>query len=102
MKLTKKKAIDVSIELWTWLAETGARDKLDWEGWDKYGEMESDCALCEYSTQHNGEGCGNCPYYQQYGFCDNDDAQYAKWAGSETARARKKYASQFLEQLRTL
>ena len=29
MKLTKKKAIEISIELWTWLAETG-REKKEW------------------------------------------------------------------------
>ena len=39
MKLTKEQAIQISIELWEWLAETGGTDQSEWPGWKKYGRM---------------------------------------------------------------
>ena len=35
MKLTREEAIDKSIELWEWCAETGEH-KNDWPSWEKY------------------------------------------------------------------
>ena len=50
MKLTEKKAIELSIELWTWLAETG-ENKNEWPEWKRHGgqyeECENDCFLCK-------------------------------------------------------
>ncbi|GAH13108.1 unnamed protein product, partial [marine sediment metagenome] len=68
MRLTKKKAIEIAIELWTWLAETGAKYKGDWVGWEeKYGEMEADCPFCEYSDRWGDDECESCPYFQRFG-----------------------------------
>ena len=71
MKLTRKKAISISIELWTWLAETGSEYKHEWPGWKKYGAMVLACPFCEYSRQRNklalydaglNTYCPSCPY----------------------------------------
>lgn len=103
MKLTKKKAIEISIELWTWLAETGKR-KYEWHGWEKYGEMQCDCPLCEYSLiKKEVHDClGKCPYYEKFGFCFGGDSVWHKWNFAQAPRTRKKYAKLFLEQLKEL
>ena len=103
MRLTKKKAIQISIELWEYMAETGEGRKGKWEGWKEYGEMSCDCALCEYEEQRGGGGdeCDHCPYWQKFGNCW-DDAPYDKWRYAKTKATRKKYAELLLEQLRQL
>ena len=100
MRLTKKKAIEISIELWEWLAETGKR-KGCWDGWDKYGRMTAGCALCEYDKQH-GDSCESCPYYECYEDCEEAGKPYNLWHYARTRQTRKKYAKLFLEQLRGL
>lgn len=105
MRLTKKKAIELSIELWTWLAETGEEFKSLWSGWDKYGEPDNDCFLCEYQGRHetkSTEACSLCPYYKIFGDCTNANMPYENWWSAETIEDRKKYAREFLEQLKQL
>ena len=48
MRLTKKKALDISIELWEDMEKTGRGHKDAWVGWKKYGKMLNDCPLCAY------------------------------------------------------
>ena len=102
MRLTKKKAIEISIELWAWLAETGKVYKSAWPGWEKYGEMGNDCALCEQDARESQEDCGKCPYYAKFGYCPDPENPFGKWSDSQSVSKRKQYASQFLEQLKTL
>lgn len=101
MRITKKQAIKISIELWTWLAKTGTDNKGHWGGWDEYGLMRSDCSLCEYVATKRG-GCNSCPYYLKFGMCTKDDTPYWQWNMSPTKRVRKEYARMFLEQLKQL
>ena len=108
MRLTRKRAILLSIELWTWLAETGG-EKEDWPGWETNGgqhpECYSDCFLCEYSNRQLGgysPVCPACPYCAVYGKCYRDDAPYDKWDLAETVEERKQYAQEFLEELKKL
>ena len=103
MRLTKRKAIELSIELWTWCAETG-RDKKKWPGWKKYPSNYWDCFLCEYDSNHDG-GCQSCPYMQRYKGCFNGDTPYKNWDKANdynSTAKRKKYAAEFLAQLKTL
>lgn len=105
MKLSEKKAIEIAIELWIWLAETGDKAKGNWPGWDRYEYMTCNCPLCEYSSRQNPDAedyCVFCPYYKAFGACTNDVSPYDKWEVFETKRTKKKYASLFLEQLRQL
>lgn len=104
MKLTKKKAIEYSIELWTWLVKAGAEFKGDWDGWDKYGKMSSGCPLCEYAGFPPSSNCRKCPYYKKFKRCyDNgEDTIYSKWEDASTPGTRKKYAKLFLEHLKEL
>jgi len=111
MKLTEKKAIEISIELWTWLAETGASFKFEWSGWEKYGMMANDCALCELSFPRRypraDDACDHCPYNKRFGPCQShiwggELTPYDKWCEARTKKGRKLYASKFLEQLKEL
>lgn len=99
--LTRKRAIELSIELWTWLAEMG-KEKIDWPGWERNGgqvrEVVDMCFLCDYS-----QGCNMCPYQTKYGYtCCGDKSPFKKWADSSSEKTKKKYARQFLKQLKAL
>ncbi len=105
MKLTKKKAIEISISLWAWLAETG-RDKYEWDGWAKYGGMNSWCALCEYSRRqwetkgYLADYCDYCPYFLSFAKqCTDKKSPYYQWQNQDDEASRKKYAAKFLKQL---
>ncbi len=107
MKLTRNKAIELCIELWTWLAETGKRKK-DWPGWEKYGSAMSACWFCEYDDQmlalykrKGRHACGYCPL-KTSGVGKCGDTFFEKWNVAGTPKDRKKYAKLFLEQIRKL
>lgn len=99
MKLTAKKAVELSIKLWTWCAETG-KDKDEWPEWERnsgqYPEVQSDCFLCEYAEH----GCVACSYFTQYGACINAGTSYDKWDHARIEIARRNFAQQFLNQLK--
>ena len=47
MKLTKKKALEIAIELWEWIVDNPGKYKREWPGWDEYGGMLFECPLCQ-------------------------------------------------------
>ena len=100
-RLTREKAIDISIELWEWLAETGGGevDKENWPGWDTYGKMDLSCALCEYDATRR-DYCDSCPYAKRYGPCGH--GVLGNWVNARTKRTRRKYAAIGVEQLKAL
>ena len=116
MKLTRKKAIELCIALWEWLAKTGKK-KENWPEWEKYDEIKNNCWFCEhliYQQKRNGEyptkilPCSKyCIYYKKYGCCQTlDDGEdktiYDKWDEAKTPEDRKKYAKLFLEQIKSI
>ena len=106
MKLTERHAIEKSIELWTWLAETGNR-KGDWDGWGEWkGELQKHCFLCEYSLQEGGgyPGCLHCPYYAKYDerCFPKFGSPYLEWENARSEHDKKKYAKLFLNELKAL
>lgn len=110
MILTKKKAVEIAIELWTYLAEIGEPFKCGWPDWEKYGKMNAGCPFCEYAERawirlplrKRMEGiCGLCPYKQKFvDYCTV--GPYDKWENAKTTTDRKKYAAQFLQELKEL
>lgn len=98
MKLSRKKAIELCIELWEWLAKTG-KQKRDWPRWGeiekKYGFISSHCFFCKMTF-----GCEECPYYEKFGHCM--DGIYGKWLMAESIEDNQKYAKLFLEQIKML
>lgn len=106
MELTREDSIRIAIELWTWLAETGAL-KREWPGWKKYGEMDASCPFCVYGEQQvhlevTETACDACPYYWEFDDCCGKDSPYYRWCRVKTRRVKKKYAALFLEQLKQL
>ena len=105
MRLTRKKSIELCIELWTWCAKTGKR-KHSWLGWKEYSILAaSDCWFCEYSKrrkkQCGGDTCQYCPLKQiEISHCKK--SYYKEWNIAITMKARKKYAKLFLEQIKSL
>jgi len=109
MKLIAKKAVELSIELWEWLAETGEDWKDYWPKWKenggKYPAVSHDCFLCEYAgfKTWNKEACKSCPYFIKYkARCYWENKPFGKWECAYTDGDKKKYAKQFLKQLKTL
>ncbi|MCK5016912.1 MAG: hypothetical protein KAS32_07550 [Candidatus Peribacteraceae bacterium] len=114
MRLTRKKAIELCIELWEWCAKTGKR-KGGWPGWEKYDvaiEHHSYCWFCYYDNhtevggkRARGGECIFCPYRKKFGYhCNNDGPQtlFNKWDDAKTPRTRKKYAKLFLNQIKDI
>jgi hypothetical protein len=109
MRLTRKKAIELCIELWEWLAETGGF-KEGWPKWNEYGEISCYCWFCEYDKQRmkvNGlldvdspEYCLKCPLGGKASECYR--VGYRIWESAINPLARKKYAKLFLKQIKTL
>ena len=114
MRLTRKKAIELCIELWTKLAKTGSKYKSRAIRWTDYitrkeaNESEY-CWLCIYNNrkarkpQSTSECSFACPYYQVYDFyARRTDTPYNKWYSANTRSDRKKYAKLFLEQIKSI
>ena len=104
MKLTKKKAMKICIQLWTWLAETGGY-KENWPKWEEYGEMEAHCPLCEYNERNTGandEDC-NCPLAQPpFDGCCHSPSKFLAWCDASSEENRQKAAKAFLKQLKEI
>lgn len=114
MKLTRKKAIELCIELWTWLAETGAKKRY-WPKWAEYGNAAFNCPFCEYSRQQaekKGEGylslsdtCPYCPFGGKQFRCNSlyfNDWKIAQDEDEKDITKCKKYAKLFLGQIKEL
>lgn len=105
MRLTKKRALDISIELWEWMAKTGSNYKGDWPGWEKYGEMFNYCPLCEYAgaVKIETNRCKKCLLkWGAFGCERQGESQYLKWDDALTKADRKKYAGLFVKQLKEI
>ena len=50
MELTKRKTLEIWLELWEWLKSTGERNLCKWEGWAKYGRMWGMCRMRIHTT----------------------------------------------------
>ncbi len=114
MKLTKKKSIELCIELWSWLAETG-EGKEGWPRWKEYKDFHVElddacwCWFCLYNNrkqnrpQDFAECNFACPYYRKYGFCaEYGEGIYWIWDMAGSLYDKKKYAKLFLEQIKGL
>lgn len=91
MRLTARKAVEISREAWMELAETGADTKEGLAVWEKYGAFQNDCPLCEYDRRHNDD-CQTCPLWEQWegeGACEDDETPYDDWKNAKGPRGRK-------------
>ena len=105
-ELTRLEAIELTEELWKILCEEGCLKSECVEFWKKYGNMEADCPLCEYTTQQNlitgRYFCASCPYRQKFGLCKVSTSPYYKWFSVSNKLYRKYWAEECLAQVREL
>ena len=105
-RLSIRIAIEIIIELWAWLAETGKGDELSWPLWDSLG-INSTNPLCEYSVRRwrklqkrRLSRCDFCPYMKHYGHnCVDPSEPFPQWRRSDHEDDRKFYAKEFLRKL---
>lgn len=101
-----KTALEMSIDLWTWLAADGTRDKEDWARFEEIRNMIGCCALCDiFDTLPADEvPCEDCPLQgdDRAGHISCANGDYHNW---HTARNERKvfdaamYARNILEML---
>jgi len=106
MRLTKKRAVQITIRLWEWLAKTG-KYKHEWPQWKHYGDMAVHCPLCEYHWRHwqlkrSTIRCVYCPYYQVFGYCNEGGSPFFDWSFARTKAKRQHNAAQFVNQLKQI
>lgn len=99
MKLTKKKAKKICLEVWEYLRdhpEISSKVGLPIKLYDKIKNMFIRCPLCKCL-----DGCGSdddrCPISP---CCNNGKGIYDKWCESKQKRTRKKYASIIVEKVK--
>lgn len=97
MKITRREALEIHVELWDWLAETGCEDKLLWPGWGTYGDMRNSCPCCEYSQGN----CKICPMKDFWETCLLIESDFYLWNKADSKEERKKYARRIAEGART-
>ena len=112
--MTREEAIRKSILKWEVLATTGEYRKYLKDITSE--DMPYGCALCQLAgqTQSSWKGISRyrcrkyCPYAQKFRCCCNRGSPFLKWEDTrhsdnpERIELRKKYASEFLEQLKQL
>ena len=86
MRLTKRKAVEITKELWEWLAETG-ESKWGWPKWEEYGDFHASCPLCEYTDRHTCLSCQSCPLLGMWldrrsSLCMDAGSPFRRWIGT--------------------
>jgi len=119
MDLTYPKALKLSLDLWTWLAESGAASKREWPGWMFNGgtvmSMEHDCPCCELVRGSRGRAekmtCLACPAWRVWPYpmtytapcpCQHEKSLYTVWRQAETPEGRKAAAGKIRDGLKEL
>ncbi len=96
-RLTKRRALEIGLRLWNWLARDSSRSKKDWPGWKQVGEMDADCPCCEYMWQHK-QHCGNCLVRWPHGLlCTEKGSPFRQWY--QCRKDKRKTAAQKVAQL---
>ena len=115
-RLTKRRVLELCLELWTWLAENPRKAKYEWPGWNRVGKMVADCPCCEW-VKRASLTCWACPlrdYWPADGpvatqHCLHPSSPFRRWqetweyqklaATTEAARTIAGYAKDALAKL---
>ena len=102
MRLTRKRAKELSIEKWEWFYKHPSKindSDLPEELQIKLGSFEAACPLCElYADFLNGRCKKKCPFVQAEQNCLAKGSYYFIWLKSTTSsKTRKKYAGLILQ-----
>lgn len=99
MRLSKKRAIELTLELWQWLYKHPDKGKFKWPEWEynggKYPTVINDCFAC------NKGPCSKCPLLPLWPdtCCPgaHQSTIYTRWAAAKSNKTRKKYAKQIVD-----
>ena len=101
MKLTKKRALKLTIELWQWLYDNPDYEKCDWPGWWRNGgsyDAVCNCFACEYAFNSLKGSCFKCPLLPLWpGGCIEETSLYCQWTKTKDRELRKKYAKSIID-----
>jgi len=95
-KRTRLEALQLCLELWEWLAETGSSDKADWPGWERLGYTDIQrykihkCFACEYGKSRV-QGCEKCILPDH--LCNNEFSIWKLWVNADLVVANKDAAN---------
>lgn len=94
MKLTARQALEIGLELWEWEEDNPDKEKHEWPEWEKYGQIEACCPLCEYL---GWKPCSKCLIYWRKepgldNHCTHYDSPFEEWVNARTLRSRKFWA----------
>jgi len=91
-ELTEKAALEITRDLWDWLAENPSNFRCEWPKWANVRKKHhipyaTDCALCYYSLSQSGKRCRPCEPCPLYGkwtkspksTCEYLASPYYKW-----------------------
>ena len=98
-RLTKRVTHELGLALWEELAETG-KTKKECSHFKNYQYTVGCCSYCEYSNSHERLSCKHCPIRNSWGGCGC--TAYSEWDRSSSESKRKRYAKEFLEQLKQI
>ena len=90
--MKRKKALKLTIKLWSWLAEDGERKKCNFPEFDKeYAHLEDYCPLCEKYKKviFMGIDCGKCPISVAGENCFYSDSLFQQWSHNLGPLARE-------------
>jgi hypothetical protein len=96
-KLTKKKAKELTLEIWRYLAEhpeINTKDDLPEELLSKIRDMCDRCPLCTFAIQ-NGLRCRDCVLPN----CCYKKSPFNKWISSETKEERADAAMEIVRRI---
>jgi len=69
--MTKRQALEWTVEMWRWLAKNPGKDKNDYLALHKpTTRWNSECALCQYTVEHSStkrRDCSLCPLLKFWG-----------------------------------
>ena len=117
-ELTEKAALDWSLKLWEWMAETGSIHKQDWPEWGKWIKQYNSipcglCPCCAYALQiligHgksdlNNERCEYCPVkkWGRFNTCITDQFMglFDRWEEDISDTERKRCAKEIEKAIR--
>ena len=103
MKLTKKRVLELTLELWQWLYDNPNKRKENWPGWEGNGGSyysETKCFACSYTfAQKDGDGCNLCPLLPLWpdGCTASSQSPYMQWVMAKSRKDRKKYTKEIVD-----
>ena len=106
IKLTRRTALELTKELWTWLADHPSATKSMWPRWKELDEMMAACPCCEYDEQQREletPSCDNCPLAGRWGLdnaqCTATYTPFVRWCRASSDLAAKVRAAQDMVRL---